>query len=379
MDIKELQREVADMGTQLLALSERINSLEVTGVSGEKKIQKQDFEKINQLGKAYPIQRPALADESEIVKKDYLRGLMQLVIGCEESVYEGLLYVARIANGINMHISAEEIYVLGADSTADDIANMYEELKAVKYIFLTDALVVAQLYPKKQDVLAEMIADTSGILGMAPEDMKIITTMARAIVTENWDILAVESFVDLLIDKSECIPNLSGVVPLAWLEQQRVLSGAICWCYYEVKANWHLDRGWFAPPIDEIKITCEASYIIDDWTLVKNSSVLLKGRRVRCHNRWDGFAPWDNISANKESIGEIFFETQKSGLVYTTKGITENQDLWRVFYICHPFDCHEEVKNWSLGQNIIVTDELLNKNFEIKLDSKILDDDELSD
>lgn len=220
MDIKDLQ----ELEAQVRILQEKIQAMKVEAANTEHSAKQSigEFEKIKQLAKRHPLKRDGLKEEEEIVQKDYFRGLMQIVLASEESVYEGLLYVARIAKGINSDISVEELYRLGKDNNIEDITNMYETLISVKYIFLTDALIVAQLYPKKKEVLLEMIADISGILGLDSEDMKIIMTMARAVITENWDILAARPFMDLLIDNGECIPNFWGVVPSVWLAEQRV-------------------------------------------------------------------------------------------------------------------------------------------------------------
>lgn len=335
MNIKELQQEVANLGTQLLTLSDRIQSLQVTGTAEETTCQQQNFQKINQLAKQYPIHRDVLVTKDEIVKKEYLRGLMQFVIGCEESVYEGLLYVTRIANGINMKITAEEIYASSVAVTVNEVANTYEALTTVKYIFLTDALVVAHLYPGKQEIMIELMADAFAILGIDLGAMKIITTMAKAIATEDWDILGTTSFVNLLIDNQKCIPEFSNVVSLTWLETQRVPSGAAL-----------LRKGGLVNTLSILSL-------VDDWTFVKAKTILLKGEYIV-------------YFGNKPA--PIQFVAETSGMLYHTMGENLGKGhLWRVFYICHPFDSYNAVRTWSDSQQIKAWDKILKETFTIKI------------
>lgn len=219
MNLTELQ-------VQLRSIEEHISDLQVE--IEKMKPQPEDEKKamfvdITKVAKQFPLKEREFDKSFDTMKKDYIACLSYIMLVDNTNLHHKLLYLCRLSYGIGLSASAEDIYQMGMEVDKERFERIYLEIREFKYAFFVDAFILANIAGASSSAIYTLIADMAVVMECNKEDLKTTAYMAKAVLTEKFDILE-----SLPAPKDEnCGKQLAQYVPDSWLESKRVYCGKV--------------------------------------------------------------------------------------------------------------------------------------------------------
>jgi len=219
MDLTDLQVELRSIEEHVASLQTEIEKMKPkTG-----KEQKEEFEKITRIAMQSPIKNTEISKINEVIQKEYIRCLSCLTVNSKGELYSKLLYLSRIAAGCREKISAEEIYQSGMEFDVDDMEKMCADFQELKYPFLVDAMILSNISGQADKKDLSVIVDMAFVLGCDRDDIEMVAKVARASLTEKFDILENVS----IPEGKKWQKAFTQYIPEKWLATQRIHCGII--------------------------------------------------------------------------------------------------------------------------------------------------------
>ena len=272
MNLTELQIELRSMEENLLKLRAEIEKMKPKTKTGDEAAE--TFRKVERLGKRYPIKRKWLKKEDMTTRKDYIIGLSYLTSGNKNILSERFLYLCRLAGGIGIVDSAEDIYRWGMDIDKNKFEEICSILKKNRYFFLTDAMILMNIEGTAEKEELAAVRDTAEILGCGKEELYILSHVAKAVLTDNFIPLS-----QIQIDETEGMEwmrRMGDFVPESWLATQRTLCKKICMKDVLRKTIF----GIFFKPLEEKNTGLDEEYRlciqVKSGTFTKKDTVLIE-------------------------------------------------------------------------------------------------------
>ena len=309
MTLTELQVQLRSIEQSLSVLQTEIEKMKPKA-SAENK---QNFEKITRQAKQFPIKNETLLQQDKSIRKSYIAGLSYLLNVDHDGFADKLMYLCRISYGVDLSLSAEEIIQLGLQFESEDLEKFRFDLTNCAYHFLVDGLTIAGLTGQPSEMLLSMIADFAQLLGCDKDDLCVTSYIAKAILTQNTDILKQIPVSQIKKDLSVYRPCVS----TAWIEAQRVECG-----------KYTLKGGIFA-------FFEEKSDLIIQNIIVQSNALVQKG---------DAILLYEQSAENKKLFASdngrvIFIENEEMGYY----GDLETR---LYVYIVSYFDDENSVQEW---------------------------------
>lgn len=220
MNLTELQMQLRGIEDHISALQVEIERMKPRP-EDEKKAA---LEKITKLAMQFPLDNKQVPEMPAVSKMAYITGLAYITLADENKLYEKLLYLCRLAYGMGLPISSEEILQRGMAVDKTSFDKMCSDLKRWRYSFLTDALVLANITAEAAAAAFSVIADMAKIMDCDKEELCFSAYVAKAVLTENMDVLS-----QLPVPKeNRWMGQFRQHIPASWINSQRVDCGTIC-------------------------------------------------------------------------------------------------------------------------------------------------------
>lgn len=215
--------------TELKALEKRSQQLamdigQLSNTIDEMKPQKNDvtseiLKTMTSFAKRNPLTSKRLHTLSLVEKKEYMASLAQLVLQSSVSHESAMLYLCRRAVGAQAVADAEELY---EQAYAFDFSKMDEwsqTIEPYKYVYLTDAFVMALLLEQGREAFVRRIVDLATLLSCDAQDIYVISEVAKSVVTQFYDNLD-----DMYVEEpNRYAGKFDDFIPQQWIEQRREL------------------------------------------------------------------------------------------------------------------------------------------------------------
>lgn len=181
MNLIELQNELHRIAKKVAELETAVGQMEI-----QPKFQNDstnEFESITKLAVSHPLER-GLCERSQNTKKVYIKLLAHIALMDEKCMREKLLYITRIAAGIDSHeYTAELVAEMGLRLRTTDMESMAQTLKPVSYAFLVDAFVVSNICGQADRAVQSVLGGLSEILECNMKEIKVVSTVAKSVLT----------------------------------------------------------------------------------------------------------------------------------------------------------------------------------------------------
>lgn len=184
LNLTELQIEIKEVEKHLSSIRSEIEKLKP-----KKEEEKFDFDYITELAEKYPLDYLKISNASDIQKSDFIKGLSYLLLNGGRDIYEGLLYITRLAVGIRLPISSQEIYMNGLAFETKDLYNICANIEDYKYSFLIEAFIIANLCESRDNSKLGIVAEFAEILGCDKEDVYVISHIAKSKLVGDLSVL----------------------------------------------------------------------------------------------------------------------------------------------------------------------------------------------
>lgn len=217
MNLTEIQVELRKVNNTLQYLSNELEELKPKSDAEQKKL----YDKIDSLAKSYTIQNNMLINSDIQVKKTYLKILSFVTQHSQSDLEEKLCFLMRISNGIHYSDSSEEIVRLGMNVDQEDLSDIQQFDRSVGFSLIVDALLLISLDGKPKEKDMEFVVSLAQILGFDEEEMVVLSTMATAVLTNNFDLLGGIS----VITKDQWRGVFNHYIPKEWRERQVICCG----------------------------------------------------------------------------------------------------------------------------------------------------------
>lgn len=219
MDLTELQVNLRNIEEDICRLQTEIEKMKPKTNSA----QKENFTRIDKIAKVHALENKFLLRENDAVKKAYLTCLSYIMLADEVDIYDKLIYITRIGYGIKADLSSEDIYKAGRDMDKDYLEDICMDLSSLKYCFIADALIVANIKGQAAASVLTLIADLAQFMQCTKADFNVITAVAKAVLTNKFDML--KEIDAPLPDNRNWTKQLSIYIPKWWIVKQRVECG----------------------------------------------------------------------------------------------------------------------------------------------------------
>lgn len=185
MGVTEIQGELRKIQTQLSELELQLE--EMKPKANEENQEK--YKKINIIAEKYQIKNKALLSAKEDVRTNYVLCLGFLTTSNKNHIYDKLLFLMRIAAGIDAYHDSEQLYQDITLFNKNDWDNSLQFLEKYRYSLITDALILMTLKSNEKEEKLSSIVEVAEIFGVSKEDLTVCAMVAKAVVTDNFDIL----------------------------------------------------------------------------------------------------------------------------------------------------------------------------------------------
>lgn len=178
----------------------------------------EQYKKINQIAENHKIKNKPLLTSDFTVRKSYVCSLGHLLLKRMNEKYESLLFLTRIAKGIQCYEDVEQLY---QDVISYDEKNWEDSLMLLKehrYSFIVDMLILANLNKTQEENHLNLVADIAEILEVPENDLQVCAMVALAVLTDNFYIL------DQVPEqvKNKWNSKFTHYIPAKWLAERRI-------------------------------------------------------------------------------------------------------------------------------------------------------------
>lgn len=330
MNLTELQKELRTIEKKLIFLHNEIENMK------EKPKEKinEHYDKITKLARRYPLEIEMLIGQNEALKKDYLSGLSYLLNCLEEYEDEKLLYLCRIANSMKLPLTCGEIIGLGIDVDETKIESVYDNLRVVKYDFLTDVMMILNLGKSINNACFDLISDLIQIFSCDKDDVMVISEVAKSCLENNFERLKMLN----VKDGTTWSGQFNNHISKSWIDNQRIY----CGMYYIINDE-------FSDRKNRLKLNSKANtcqfriknqYLIDSYCAEPKSRNTILGTALL------------NTVKEFDRKYEIKISAKINGLVICIEHNhlnyqIETSDDEIYVYQCSVFDDFDKAKSWA--------------------------------
>lgn len=327
MNLTELQMQLRSVEEQMAELQTEIEKMKPKPESEKKLI----YNKITKLAQKYPVENKRSFNISEAVAKAYVSCLAHIIVADEDKIYDKLLYLTRIAYGMGLNASADDIILMGMDFDKNDFENACVELKDIKYAFLTDALILVNINEQASEDSFALIADMAQALGCDKEDVRAAGFVAKAVLKNDFDILNQMP----APSNNRWAAQLRSYIPDSWIEAKRIKCGSF-------KDKFKDKRN--------IRFDCFIENRIEAGAFLKKDSQII----VYKEKEFDeivGLLPWKiHLEESTKIIkapcdGIVFYIEDKISVSSFSEPVTN----WSVYVVSY-FDDYESLYKWHTNR-----------------------------
>lgn len=185
MGVTEIQGELRKIQTQLSELELQLEDMKPkANEEGQEK-----YKKINIIAEKHQIKNKALLSAKEDVRINYVLCLGFLTMSNKNHIYDKLLFLMRIAAGIDAYHDSEQLYQDIILFNKNDWDNSLKFLEKYRYPLITDALILKTLKNNAKEEKLSSIVEVAEIFGLSKEELTVCAMVAKAVVTDDFDIL----------------------------------------------------------------------------------------------------------------------------------------------------------------------------------------------
>lgn len=318
MDLTELQVNLRNIEEDIGRLQTEIEKMKPKTNSA----QKENFTRIDKIAKVHALENKFLLRENDAVKKAYLTCLSYIMLADEVDIYDKLIYITRIGYGIKADLSSEDIYKAGRDMEKDYLEDICMDLSSLKYCFIADALIVANIKGQAAASVLTLIADLAQFMQCTKADFNVITAVAKAVLTNKFDIL---KEIDVpLPDNRNWTKQLSIYIPKWWIVKQRIEC-----CEYGICEK-------------DTRYSDELNFVKDNMSFVR------KNETIADYEKRSLIKMFGSILLGNDKK-KITYEADVSGLLfignYSVKERYISFDKYSL-YVCSYFDDYDDFCQW---------------------------------
>jgi|GEM_PF-4652314 hypothetical protein len=180
------------------------------------------YKQIDRMAQQYPIENHRLRAATDIAKKSYLYLLASIAHLVQNQLEQKLLFLQRIACGINCDISSEELLKSGVVHKSTAIDRVLEQAGDHLLSLLLDSLLVVNLAGRSSDTELRVIAELAALFKVNQAEMAVIAQLASSVIQQSK-----ESFYTIQVPEGQ---NWFGLfthhVPEEWLKALRKEGGS---------------------------------------------------------------------------------------------------------------------------------------------------------
>lgn len=229
MTLTDLQVELRNIEEHISQLHTEIEKMKPQ--TNEQK--KKDFETITKLAKQHPIDGIEISNASEVLQKEFVKGLSYLLTLEEKDIYPRLLYLSRLAIGCGLKETAEDIYKLGLEFEVKDIEKICNDLQQYKYSFLIESFIIANFSEATSINMLTVIADIASMMDLDKEEIQVLALVAKSRLLKNLEILKTMSVSSV----NKWSGKLGDYIPKELIISQRIECVTIC-TEKNLKIDW---------------------------------------------------------------------------------------------------------------------------------------------
>lgn len=350
--LTDIQVELKELSEQIRLLTGDIEQLKPKTVDEIQHI----YNDIMKLASKYPIYNKELIKASDITKKYYFYYLAIIADKESSKGIDELLFISRIACGIQYEIGIQEI-LKDAMSFKEKIFNEgLEIIGNLKYSLLLDMLIVANMTGCASTERLSHVVDLALLLQCDEDDIKILSILSSAILKNS---LAEFSKIATVND-NKWSGRFLHIIPKEWLVSYRMHCGTTD------NGGVRFDSRWASGIADD-----EITYCVQQGTLVKQSNKVLEYECME-KNSWSlttkGFcakaigimdnnfirdiprkgsikAVKDGMVFIKERIDKKLYQAVEDGMVSISR---EEQRKYKhyIIYVVSSFDDYDDFCEW---------------------------------
>ena len=322
MFLKDIELELDTIERSITKLRSDIKDMQKSDTVSERE---EKLVCITNEAKRYPIAIKALVTLSEDAKILVISSLAYLILLEQEDIYSRLHYLCRLAKGCGLTVTAEEIYLLGLQFKKEKLERLCTDFINFKYIYLTEALIIANITGKVSVTINKAIANLALLFLCDKDELRIVAKVAKCRLTENFDLL-----LDLpCLNKIYCYRALSEYIPESWLISQRQHCGS----FYVPSEK----KTFFSAFGSRLDTTYSSRGIVCLKQLKHNKEVVKKA---------DYLVEFKKISESNTSI----MSSPKDGILFTFE-LYVNTALYRLFFVVSCFDNYNLFCSWIRSYN----------------------------
>lgn len=335
MNLTELQIELRSIEERIELLHSEIEKMKPKTENEEKG----DFVRITRLAEKHPLDGKKIAKEPVERQKIYLYSLSCFFLTEGNIDISRLLYLCRISKGCGLELSAEELYKNGIQFDKDDLDEVCSELYDIRYSYITDAMILANIAQEDTAKMAGMIADIAVLMQCDKDDVCVMSDVAKCYLADDFDGLKKTS----LTQGNRWGGQFKDFIPKEWIEAQRRQAGCFCIkrCLSESDTGYRYYRIFHS--------SCKQPYNIK-WIL-PNGSVVRKGEKIFAYteNKYvDGGSP---LFSREEESEEKVVSASVEGILFSAElqkksKVQRKKDKDILIYIVSVLDEYSDFCAW---------------------------------
>ncbi len=339
MNLTDLQMELRSMEEHISELQKAIEGMKPKTEEEEK----EDFARITRLALKYPIKDTGVSKVSSVLQKEYMQALSWLMLSSGSKKWDRLLYLCRIATGCGMELHAEELYQAGLGFQPEDMEKVCMNFQELKYAFLADALVIANISGEASEKEISLIADIARVFGCEKWEVQVTALIAKGILTGNWDVL--EEVSVPAKGRWKMHEDFRQLIPEEWIVSHRRECGRLCVEEYNKEGGISL----FLKAQSQTKYLCIIKSRLQAGELVKSGDVLVTYEKEMLIEK--GFFWLVNESQEKLAKQEENIYAPCDGMVFFLEDSekdaeTNNEMKYITVYVVSYFDGYQEFLRW---------------------------------
>ena len=244
-ELKALEKRSQQLAMDIGQLSNTIDEMKPQ----ENDVTSEILKTMTRFAKRNPLTSKRLHTLSLVEKKEYMASLAQLVLQSSVSHEAAMLYLCRRAVGAQAVADAEELYEQAYTFDFSKMDEWSQTIVPYKYVYLTDAFVMALLLEQGREAFVHRIVDFATLLSCDTQDVYVISEVAKSMVTQCYDNLD-----DMYVEEpNRYAGKFDDFIPQQWIEQRREL----CCPPGVTKKSLRLgDKTKMVPDSMRIHITC---------------------------------------------------------------------------------------------------------------------------
>lgn len=220
MNLTELQIQLRSIEEHISDLQTEIEKMKPQP-EDEKKVM---FEKITEMAAKFPLENRRFSKTSITDVKAYLCCLSYILHADDSKIYDKLLFLCRLSNGMGHSIPSEDIFRMGLEIDEKYFDKTCAELKEQKYSLLTDALILVNITEEATEASFRVIADIARIFECEKEDLRAAAMVAKAVLVEDFNVLKQIP----VPSQNHWMGKFEHHIPSSWIKSQRIQCGKIC-------------------------------------------------------------------------------------------------------------------------------------------------------